>query len=143
MHDWSSNWPHFGDVGDAADYIGQFCRRWGFITVSQTKEKYGTARVYVSFSGCPNMHNIFWPSHHYIRWEQYLGKFGEVLYWIDNKIVDNIIYYSGINYIFVPYQRFIYRLAYKRAFKKYPHIKKEIKHGCDFPELLKGLCTRN
>lgn len=142
MHDWSSNWPHFADVGEAADYIGAFCKKWGKIRVSQTKEKYGTARVYCSFSGCPNLHELFWPGHYYIRWER-LGFFGDILQWIDNKIIDNIIYYSGINYIFVPYQEFIYRLAYKRAMKKYPHIKKEIKHGADFDELLKNLCTKN
>jgi hypothetical protein len=142
MHNWGGNFKYFADVGSAADEIGEFCKKWARINVLQTKEKYGTARVYCSFTGFPNIHNIIWPSYYYIQWRAF-SWFGKVMEFVDTKIVDNIIYYSGINYIFVPYQKFIYRLAYKRAMKKYPHIKAEIKHGANWDELLKGLCTKN
>jgi len=37
------------------------------------------------------------------------------------------------------WQRFIYRLAYKRALKKYPFIREEILCAADFSELLEDL----
>lgn len=42
MHSWGS-WPDelFSQVGEAADFIGQYCRKYGRISVTQTKEKYG------------------------------------------------------------------------------------------------------
>jgi len=41
MHDWSGDFKYFGDVGRAAQFIGDYCRKYGRIGVTQTKEKYG------------------------------------------------------------------------------------------------------
>lgn len=130
-----------GDIDNAAYEIGQFCRRWGKIQVTQTKEKYGTARVYCHF-GISTIHDLIWTGHSYNRWEQKLGKFGKVCFLIDWNIIYRIIKFTRANYLISRYQAFIYRLAYKRAMKKYPHIKGAIKHGADFHELLTDLCTK-
>jgi hypothetical protein len=89
------------------------------------KEKYGTARVYCSF-GLYNLYGILRPFHHWV---------GNEWYW---KLTDRI-YLTWMNPVVVPYQQWIYRLAYKRAVEKYPHLKAEILDGADYEELLEGL----
>lgn len=37
------------------------------------------------------------------------------------------------------WQRFIYRLAYRIAIRKWPHLRQEILNGADWDETLKGL----
>jgi len=44
-----------------------------------------------------------------------------------------------LNKIVVPYHKFIYRKAYKKAVEKYPAIKDRILRTANFPELLDGL----
>jgi len=39
----------------------------------------------------------------------------------------------------VPYQKFIYRRAYKKAIEKYPAIRENILCAADYPNLLEGL----
>lgn len=41
-----------------------------------------------------------------------------------------------VNKLVVPYHEFIYRLGYKMAIKKRPHLTDEIIEGADYPELL-------
>lgn len=94
MHIWGDGFEYFYEVGEAANYIGKFCRKYGRIGVRDTKEKYGTARVYCRFSS---------------------------------------------NFLVIIYQIWIYRLAYKKAIKKFPYIKKEILYGADWQEYLEGM----
>lgn len=123
-HMWGA-WPDelFAEVGQAADEIGNFCRRWGRIQVSCSKEKYGTARVYCHF-GLYQLNSIFYPGYHYIQKPKRL-------------MMINIP--GWISTVIFPWQRFIYRLAYKRALKKYPMIRSEILCVADYDEFLKGL----
>lgn len=46
---------------------------------------------------------------------------------------------SYLNWLVVPYQHRIYRLAYKKAIAKWPHLREEILCGADWQELLGGL----
>lgn len=128
MHDWSGDFPYFQEVGEAADYIGDFCVKWGRIPVTQTKEKYGTVRVYCSF-GCWGLHGIVKPQYIYYQWPKWT--------WPINSFSDKII--SKFYFVIIPYQKFIYRLAYKKALKKWPMIRKEILTCADWDECLKGL----
>lgn len=105
MHSWFGDFKYFEDVARAADYIGNFCARWGFIDVMQTKEKFGTARVYINFGICRVTHPIL----------------------------------SKVNPILLPFQEYIYRLAYHKAITRYPHIRTEILEGADYPCFLGGL----
>lgn len=132
MHYWGE-WPDesFKQVDDAAYEIGQFCRRWGRIGVRQTKEKYGTARVYCSF-GWHQMFSITHPGYVYSRYPQWLWSF-------DCMHISAFFSRIRLNKLLVPYQLFVYRLAYSKALKKYPMIREEILSGADYQEELKPL----
>lgn len=129
MHSYGS-WPakRFHQVAHAADDIGRDCARYGRIFVAQTKEKFGTARVYVTF-GFIGFHALIWPTLHWYQnwWPCQLD------FWLTHKLE------RPIGYLLNKWQPFIYRWAYKRALKKYPKIKPEIIGGADRQDLLRGL----
>lgn len=130
MHNWGDEKVDWTGIGDAAFEIGQFIARWGRIGVLQTKEKFGTARVYCSF-GFDCFHGIIWPFKHWIHsWWPY--RFDLWLTWQIRKI-------TPLVRLIDRYQCWIYRLAYKRAIKKRPHLKEEILYGADQSQLLEGL----
>lgn len=122
MHSWGDGFQYFGDVENAASNIGNFCRRWGRINISQTKEKYGTARVYVHF-GTYDLHGLIWPGYAYIQYP----KFYHIL------TFRFLLPFASIIHI---YQKFIYKTAYLRMIKKYPHIRDEICDGADYSEFI-------
>lgn len=112
-----------------AHEIGQYCIKYGRIAVTQTKEKFGTVRVYCSF-GIWSLHSLIWP--HYVykhpSYPQWLWKLDCSLYgsWFA-RIVNVIIF---------PWQKFIYNRAYQKAIKKYPHLKDDITCAADYEEYL-------
>lgn len=130
-HRWGGPFPYFVEVAQAADEIGKFCRKWGRINVTQMKEKYGISCVYCNF-GAYQLFSLTHPGYVYSRYPKWLWS-------IDIMYISKLFQVCRINDIIVPYQLFIYRLAYKRALKKYPMIKKEILSGADYPEYLKDL----
>ena len=129
MHTYGK-WPdkYFGQIEDAAYEIGTFIVRWGRMGVMQTKEKFGTVRVYCSF-GFDCIHGLIWPRHCWIhklwpyRFDLWISRFLQPV----------------INPILIFLQKKIYRLAYKRAVKKYPHLWKEILVMADFGPMLDGI----
>lgn len=129
FHLWGGDFQYFSDVEDAAYEIGQFCTRWGRISVGQSKEKYGSARVYCHF-GWYQLHCITHPGYAYSQYPHWLWK-------LDCTLGGRIV--RPFWFIVNPWQKFIYRLAYKRAIKKYPHIRDEILAGADWPDRLEGL----
>ena len=129
MHTYG-NWPdeYFNQVDDAADQIGRYMARWGRICVLQTKEKFGTVRVYCHL-GFSSFHEVIWPRHCWIhKWWPYR---------LDLTLSRRIM--TVVNKIILPYQRFIYRRAYSQAVNKYPHLKNEIMCVADYGELLEGV----
>lgn len=134
MHSWGDDFLYFGEVGDAANYIGVFCRKWGRIGVRQTKEKWGTVRVYCGF-GAGQFHTLTYPGYVYSQYPHWL--------WVLDLRFSyswfGQIFWSGINKILLPWQKFIYRKAYSNALKKYPMIRKEILACPDYRESLEGL----
>jgi len=133
-HHWGGNFKYFGDVGKAADEIGDFCRVWGRINVTQTKEKWGLVRCYCNF-GIHQLFSITHPGYVYSRYPKWFWKF-------DCRIVSKFFSILHINAIVVPYQVYIYKKAYLQAIKKYPHIRKEILSGADYAELLVGIDSK-
>lgn len=131
-HVWG-NWPDefFNQVGNAAVEIGEFCRRWGRISVTTTKEKYGTARVYCHF-GIHQMFSITHPGYVYSTYPPRLWK-------LDCIIMPKIFHFFRINRMVIPLQQMIYRYAYKRTLQNFPLIRNEILDGADYPEYLRGL----
>lgn len=131
-HLWG-HWPDklFNQVEHAAREIGQFCGKWGRIGVMQTKEKYGRCAVYCHF-GIHQLFSITHPGYAYSRYPQWLWN-------LDTTCVSRVFEFLRINKLVIPYQRFVYRLAYNRALKKYPLIQSEILNGADYIELLAPL----
>lgn len=139
MHSWGDDFKYFAEVGEAAEFIGQYCRKYGRISVTQTKEKYGTARVYLHF-GLYNLFSITHPGYHYNRHPKWLRE-------LDYRILSKLI--RPFNPLVVHYQMYIYRKAYHLAFKKWPLIKEEIIQGADYPEIVSpyfasvALCSKH
>jgi hypothetical protein len=123
MHSYGDGFQYFMEVHDAAFEIGEFCRKWGRICVTQTKEKYGESRIYCHF-GIEQYNDIFYPGYVWIKSPR----------WFFSREFP-----SSLSNLIVPWQYFIYRLAYKRTIKKYPYICQEILGGADYPELLENL----
>lgn len=126
MHQWGDDFKYFAEVGEAAQFIGDYCRKYGRIGVTQTKEKYGTARVYCGF-GLYSLHSITHPGYVYSQYPKWLWCF-------DIGYLSKII--RLFNPVIVRYQMFIYRRAYHLAFKQWPLIKEEIISGADYPEIV-------
>lgn len=133
MHSWGK-WPDemFRKVDDAAYEIGQFLRRWGRVPVTSTKEKYGTARVYVHF-GWTSVHDLTHPGYAFIQYKGLPAK----LYWATLTVQQ--AFFRTLNRVVIPYHTWLYRLSYKRAIAKYPEIREEILEGSDWDEYLEGL----
>lgn len=126
MHNWADNWPYFSDVSDAAWYIARFLRRWGRVGVRDHKEKYGTVRVYLSF-GWSQLHCITHPGYCFSQYPQWLWA-------LDCSYLSRVIHL--LNYVVVPYHKWLYNKAYQNAVKKWPHIREEILSCADALELI-------
>lgn len=129
---------HFGDkdvdwngIDDAAIYICDFCAFWGRFG-GQAKEKFGTVRFYANF-GCYSLISITHPRYHFKHsiWQPYV-KF-------DNAFGESIVRFSGLRLLLNWWQPKVYRLAYKKALQKWPHLRDEILCCADYNELLEGL----
>jgi hypothetical protein len=129
MHSWGDDFPYFREVGEAADYIGLFLIRWGRVNVRQTKEKWGMACVYCDF-GWHQLHSITHPGYAFCQYPKWLWH-------LDIDVLSNAV--SRLNFIVVPFHKWLYRIAYKRAVQKFPYIQEEILRGADWSELLEGL----
>jgi hypothetical protein len=124
MHDWSDDKVDWNGISDACHYIGHGLTFWGRIHVSQVKEKFGTVRVYCSF-GWDSVYGIWRPNRIWVpTWWP----------WSLDLTISNWIM-PLLNKLIIPYQKQIYRLYYKRAVKKWPHLYDEIVSCADFGEL--------
>jgi len=131
MHSWGDkdfSDELFNQVDDAAEFIGHNLRKWFRVGVTQTKEKFGTARVYCHL-GWSSFHCIFRPGYCWIpKWWPWS---------LDLKISEYVM--PLLNRIVIPIQISGYRYFYQKAVKKWPHLREEILCCSDYPEYLKGL----
>lgn len=129
MHSWGDVGVDWSGINDAAWYIAKNLRRYGRIGVRDWKEKFGTVRVYCSI-GFDCFHSLVWPGHVWIhKWWPY-----KLDLWLSYKL--RLLY--PINYIVIPYQKWVYGQVYKRAVQKWPHLRDEIVSMADFGEILEG-----
>ncbi len=129
-HIWGQEGVDWNGISDAASYIGEFLKRWGRVNVTQYKEKWGTVRVYCDL-GWYCLLNITHPGYvHYRPYPEWLKR-------LDIFCLSRAI--RKLNFLVVPFHAWLYRLAYKKAIAKWPHLKAEIIDGADYHELLKGL----
>jgi len=126
MHYWGDGFPYFADVGEAAEYLGDFCKRWARFR-GQTKEKYGTARFYATM-GHLSLHGLIYPGYYYSQSPAWLWSLD--IYYISPAL--RFLF----GRLYGKWCVFIYRKAYKNAVRKWPHIRDEILHGADHLELL-------
>ena len=125
MHNWGDEDVDWDGINDAATYISHFLTRWGRINVMDYKEKFGTVRVYCYIS----VQGLYWlinPRGGFYRWNERWKwtTYGSFWFW------------KRFNFLFNPWQRMIYRLAYRRAIKKWPHLTNEILSCADYPALI-------
>lgn len=134
MHKWGDEGIDWKGISNAAYFIGDFLKKWGRVHVTDMKEKFGTCRVYTTF-GWHCLLNITHPGWcHYRPYPRWLMS-------LDIHHLSRVIPYLNLRLI-APYQKWLYRLAYKRALKKWPHLELEILCGADYQELLKGLSSK-
>lgn len=126
MHIWGEEGVDWEGISAAAAYIGEGLRKWGRVNVVQYKEKYGTVRVYCSL-GWWQIHAITHPGYaasQYPHWLWALDcKFGSLIC-------------RALNYIVIPYHKWLYRRYYRMAVQKWPHLRHEIICVADYPDLL-------
>lgn len=127
MHYWGDDWDGWDDLSRVCDEMWTFTRRWGRLG-GDIKEKYGTLRFYAKFHHM--VHDLIWPGYVYCQWPKWLHFLWSWDCWYYDK------YCSRLRYCIVKYQYWIYRLAYRRALRRYPQIRKEILCAADYPELL-------
>ena len=131
MHVWGEDIDWAG-INKCAEYIGRNLRKWGRVDVRDYKEKYGTVRVYCSL-GWQSLFSITHPG-----WVSYkVAGYPKWLMTFDIYVLSRIIPY--LNYLILPYHKWLYRKLYKDCVKKYPHLREEILACADFDELLKDL----
>lgn len=116
-HDWSDDTFDWTGLNNAINYISDRLRKLARIGV-HSKEKYGTARISCYFVDTP--HSLIWPGYVY---NQYPYKW---MWGLDVYYGRNLLYYTGLSYIIIKWQKWIYVDTYRRAVKKWPHLKDEI-----------------
>lgn len=115
-------------VDNAAANIQLFCNKWGRLG-GQAKEKYNTVRFYAIF-GWLSLHTLVYPGYVYIKFPKWLR-------WLDDNLITQLL--NPFERLFIKWQEFVYRKAYKRAIDKYPHIRYNIINSADRSDLLEGL----
>ena len=103
-------------------------RFWGRIGVN-SKEKFGTARIYVSFWD-GSLHGLFYPG--YMR-----SKFPQWLWSLDIMYISRFLRWTRFPKIVGWYQSKIYGMAYRKGIRKFPKVKIELVVDADYPEFIK------
>jgi len=133
MHSYGDGWPNenFDRLDQIASDIGHKLARYGRIHVSQTKEKFGTVRVYCSL-GFSTFYEFIFPRHNFIRAPKWLWSLDlRVCRWLKLDYI--------FNAVLIPYQKWVYRKVYSQAVKQAPHLADEILTAADWGKLLRGL----
>jgi hypothetical protein len=126
MHSWGDKGVDWDGINDAIELIDKRLRT-ARINIRQSKEKFGTVRVYCSLGwGC--LLNITHPG--YVSYRKY----PKWLVALDIFFLSKFV--KLLNVFVVPIHKRVYRNAYKEAVDKYPHLKDEICCAADFVELL-------
>lgn len=128
MHDWSDNTFDWKGLSEAEDYMYYRMTRLARIGV-HAKEKFGTLRLYCYFIS--SIHSFIYPGYMY---NQYPYKW---MWTLDVYYGDKFLRYTGLGYIIGRWQKFIYVDTYRRAVKKWPHLKEEITCCADQDHWLK------
>lgn len=127
MHVWGDEDFDWKQLSESIDMVDSFMRFWGRIGVS-SKEKYGTARIYVTFWD-GSLHGMLYPGWCSSQFPKWLWKF-------DLFCIGPFMRWTRVASLVNWYQKKIYGMAYRRAIKKYPKIKVELVIDCDWEDLI-------
>ena len=131
-YNWGDDRLDWKAVGEAVEYLDKNLRKWR-IDVRQSKEKFGTVRIYCSL-GIQWWPQITHPGSVWYRWPEYLkfiaypGKYSPFRWLL-----------RLTNIVAVPIHLWAYRRYYRKAVEQWPHIKDQILSDADWPQLLEGL----
>jgi hypothetical protein len=114
-HFWGDDAFDWRGLDDAISYILEFNTRWGRSAVVG-KEKYGTARITL-FLWYGRLECLVDP-YRFVKWDTPLG-------WLSSKLA-RVLTCIGVVGLYNQYQIFIYRLSFKRAIGRWPHLKGEL-----------------
>lgn len=127
MHQWGDDRFDWKSLDDAIHLVTSIMWRWGRIG-AYGKEKYGTARIGVSFYD-GSLHSLLYPG--YVA-SQFPGWLWSWDLWYISKFCRFIRLTRLINW----WQTKIYSYAYSRAIKQFPGIAIEIVCCADAPNLI-------
>lgn len=123
-HCWGDDWKYWDDLNEVVGWMWTNSRRWGRIG-GDIKEKYGTLRFYVKFHSM--FQDLFYPGYCRNMWPNWAFRLDMAVY---------MSKYNPIRWLIQKYQFWVYKLLYRRAVAKWPHISDEIVCDADVPELL-------
>jgi hypothetical protein len=115
MHQWGDDWfkANGESLNKAMDEFEKICRKMGFILL-YGKEKWGCYRdEYLTFWD-GGLHYFIYKSPIFIR--------NNFLYWKVDPIIKFITKFTGVQWLFVKYQTFVYNYAMQKVCKKYPNV---------------------
>ena len=130
MHSWGDDFD-WQALNEACTFFSTNLKRFGRISVTGCKEKYGTMRLEFFYWGAHYnefFQSLIHPGRLYITTPGWLRT-------IDFKIAA-IAGRIGLSYIISAYQRLIFNIVTVLAVKKWPHIQREILDEYEFNELL-------
>ena len=134
MHYWGDEGVDWDGINDAADFLDDYFRKRWKIGVRQSKEKYGTVRVYCSL-GWMSPHDITHPGYCFSRYPKWL--------WHLNCRCYGAWFWKPIQWASTKVHCWAYRRGYKLAVKKWPHLSAEILSAADFSDLLHNIVDSN
>lgn len=132
MHQWGDETFDWQQLDESIEKVDSFMRFWGRIGVA-SKEKFGCARIYVSFWD-GTLHGLLYPS---LDWGNTRNRFPRWLQYLDSHCFTRLFSRMKLMHLVHWYQSKIYGMAYSRGLKAGPKVKIELVINADFPELIK------
>lgn len=108
-------------LDDAGYYIQRRCRQFARMGL-HIKEKYGTLRISTTCAYTSEydfLYHLIHPGYIYYNWPKWVRQYID---WPLGKTMKML----GVIYILQRWQRFTLKFFWKRAAKKWPHIREEI-----------------
>lgn len=116
-----------------ASYIRNFITRWSTIIVTEARYRSNGQfiAITVNYLSPETLLEICYPGQgSYYLCPKWFTKF-------DIVFGASVIKYTGLRFLFTVWNQFIYKLAYKKAFKKWPQYSDELYKGVMYTKLVK------
>lgn len=122
MHMWGDKDFDWKGLDQAQQDLYLICTKLGRVG-GQMKEKFGELRFYAQFCGL-SLQAFFYPGYVRTMFPHKLNRMSELL-----------AEYTGLSFLFTKYQKLMYKVGYRYILRKYPHLRREIGSGADYPHL--------